>query len=37
MDWTYRDVTRMKVINRLKRVIVELIWKIMYETPEKSD
>ena len=36
MDWTYRDVTRMKVINRLKYIIAELIWKIMYETPEKA-
>ena len=36
MDWIYRDVTRMKVINRLKCIIAELIWKIMYETPEKA-
>ena len=36
MDWIYRDVTRMKVINKLKCIIVELIWKIMYKTPEKA-
>ena len=36
MDWIYRDVTRMKVINRLKYIVAEPIWKIMYETPEKA-